>query len=286
MSPWRSKHLYIVIAMEARWTKSISVTFPREHVVILNVNLAGLGLTDQDANEWARWTKSYLQHRRCTRSVGVLDISRNKLTDVGLTYVLEAVTENLGGGVQKLRCHCNYLRTLPVPTLLSCGESLSELHLSHNHLTAQSILDLIICFIDSDRYPLDGKQPLWLRIEKNPGCLSSKLSGCSPLHCSRICEVDGKNGCSPYVCRRQRVSKPALHLTYMSVCVETRNESYSKPTSRVPKKAVRDNQAICCENVSAWSPEAMAERRRRKEISQLADPLSMTQISEAITQAE
>ena len=122
--------------------------------------------------------------------------------------------------------------------------------------------------------------------KKKTGCLSSKLSGCSPLHCSRICEVNGKNGCSPYVCRRQRVSKPALHLTYMSVCVETPNESYNKPISLVAKSAICDDQTICREKVSAWTPEAMAERRRHKEISQLADPFNTTQLSEATTRAE
>lgn len=248
--------------MESRWSKSISVRYPREREVELHVNLAGLCLNDEDALEWSYWTKSYLHHRRAKRTVASIDVSRNNLCEIGLAHVLTAAAKNLGGGVRKLRAHCNNLRSVPLQALLSCGESLSELHLSHNQMDAASIHALLTCLVRSERYPLDAKQPLWLRLEKNPGCAGDKLVGISSEHSERICVVDGHNGCTPHTCRRDRIKKPALHLTYLSIVSDKLN---FQPNFICQKTSPTSAPLVRRERVSAWTPAAAAERHRRTE---------------------
>ena len=253
--------------MESRWSECISVRYHREREVELHVNLAGLRLNDEDALEWSSWTKSYLHHRRCKRTVATIDVSRNNLGEAGLAHILTAAAENLGGGVRKLRAHYNNMRSVPLQALLSCGERLGELHLSHNQLDGASIHALLGRLLRSHRYPLDGKTPLWLRLEKNPGCAGDQLSGCSPEYSRRICVVDGKlDGCTPGACRCARAYEPALHLTYLSMIPDRPGLSSPDALREETRSERFTEKPVQRERISAWTPAAAAARRNCTDI--------------------
>ena len=136
---------------------------------------------------------------------------KGRLGEAGLAHILIAA-RGLGGGVRVLRAHGNELRSVPLRALLSSGERISELHLSHNQLSAASMRDLIKQMLDTGIYPLDAKRPLRLRLGKTPGCAGGQLVDFSPQQSrSCICVVDGHFGCTPNTCFRfgAKSDKPA-----------------------------------------------------------------------------
>lgn len=258
----------------AVWGDSVLPVYPREREVEYQVHLAGRELSDDDAMRWKTWIWTRWRPKKHDgikkRSVGAVDISRNALGYAGLLHILEGA-RCLGGSVRVLKAQANKLEDIPTDYLLATNERLVEMHLSHNLLPSSVLQHLIAAVIACKRYPLDSR-PMWMRIEKNPGCAKGVLDGCAAAHESNICVVDGHHGCTPHACHLGRRSPPCIHLTYVKVSGFARPASArdTEPSSedgpgessrpqpirhepRVPPRAA----------LNAWTPEAQLLRWQR-----------------------
>ena len=159
-------------------------------------------------------------------------------------------------GLRVLKLHHNIIvDATPLVPVVDAGK-LAQLHLSHNHLNAKSLHDLVVAAVgakdDDGRhcYPLGDSVPLWLRLEFNRQSpqTSERLSMDIAASLSRlgrplwrsVCVVSGQTECCPGQCRQKPNTPPALHLTYMDFHAERRLDP--KTTQK------RRGNDDCCQN--------------------------------------
>lgn len=105
--------------------------------------------------------------------LNLIDFNNNDLTDKGASVIVDFLQEHKMP-VKKLKLYGNRLtsceaicRLLEDPEIgLQNADSLQELHLSHNDLSAASLEDLLNTVAQCKR-PGTISPPLWIRLEKN-----------------------------------------------------------------------------------------------------------------------
>ena len=207
--PTQKNHGSADAFLDATWTAALRSSNGEYFIA-----MAGRGLGDEGAEAWAKWAHrlraSEGKGRRCLRTA---DFSNNGLTDRGFQSIVTAIVA-LWPEIRILKAFRNRIATSAAAMQLLQMGNLSQLHLSHNELTAEAMADLVRCAKDTG-YPTHGTAPLWLRLEHNVRKGDAKLARClEPLR-KDICIVDGKTTCTPESCHRPGRTAAAVHLTYI-----------------------------------------------------------------------
>lgn len=244
----------------------------------LEVSLAKWEIDNEGVEQWCAWATTWIPQTEEGKSLardekGFLvlreaDFSNNYLGDEGLRAVLQ-VFQVLRIGVRVLKLYNNRLGRLAARLLAKWIEAtplaMYELHLSHNFMPREGVVEICAAIASSGSYPPErfrkGSVPLWLRVEQNmienaSGFVAEaakemrKLLAGGPLSSHKeICEVYTKNG----ICSSERCGKfkwdecPLIHLTYI--------DKQRQPGTVVPSEASVDLPSS--ESGATWVPKGI-----------------------------
>jgi hypothetical protein len=177
-----------------------------------SIALAGRKLGDAGAQAWASWALA--RKKRKGERLRTADFSDNGLTDVGFQCIVAALIK-LWPETRVLKAFKNRISTDKASAEIIRLGNLTELHLSHNAVTAQSIASLVSTAVASG-YPRHGDTPLWLRLEQNVREGDAALARHLQPLLKDICAVDGLTSCNPAACAQRPRKPPAVHLPYIA----------------------------------------------------------------------
>ena len=176
MSRWHCNSGGIATSKEVEWQHSV-----RGLETSRGIELHfGRSLSDSDVATWIQWFERVRPSFGGRMHFRLVDFQENHLSGSNLNKLLESIIkENVT--LERLLLFGNGLSTTRVLwPLLSTGRC-HEVHLSHNLLTSEAIIETLeIVGSAKKSYPVFDSwrgvwQPLWLRLHDNPGSNSSKV---------------------------------------------------------------------------------------------------------------
>jgi len=211
------------MSIAATWAQHVEVKGPS-----LIVDMRCQSLSDRDMTSWCSWFTDYCGTLRLNRvHFKVVDFSMNRLTSTGVQKLLHTLT-SMSSYVDTLILHHNKIETASEISgfLRRSKGRLRQLHLSDNELSTAGVIDIIATAVSitsagSPCYPINGKMPLWLRVEQNrydsrklEVQLQEALGEDRPLH-KILCNVviRPNSTCRSHVC--QKSPAPAVHATHL-----------------------------------------------------------------------
>ena len=185
-------------------------------------------------------------------TIRLADFSKNRLADAS-ALVLTKTIATISPGLRILKLYENELTDAKPFVEMLRRAHLTELHLSNNRFCERAVSDLIVAAGTSRNsnldfvYPLEGKTPLWLRLENQwgnkggrlPAEAAEKLSKVGRPMWRSICLLDGgerTQWCRPASCACLAL-QPAMHLTYLDSQQKTQTaptKAKTRPTSIRP----------------------------------------------------
>lgn len=247
----------------------------------LNVRLGARGLGDERAAALASFLDTLLAGAASKGNTEALifanvDLSENAISDKGLTAVLDALSRG------SVTCRCLKLHKNRISEgggarlaemIKTQRETVEELHLSHNQLTAKSLVQICMAIQKNDNYPAKNERswqfvPCWLRMEQNLIAKPLELLDLLRREGSvSFCMADNRDLCGPWRCvcsSQNKTDAPRIHIFAIA------NSGRGAPTSFAEKEM--------CDIVSKWGGVRMksANAGARLPVSKSAAPSPAT----------
>jgi len=252
---------------------------------MLHIHMEGQGLDDAGVERWCKWAHEHLIERSTGLgalreesgflAVGDVDFSNNCVGDRGLHALVLCLLE-LRVTIRTIKLFKNFIGRAGgcslADWLASAEVAPLEVHLSHNFIPREGVLDILGALAQNASFPPErpgvGTVPLWLRLERNmvadpdevlvEGELmmrnirtSSEVRArtCGMPETPMLCAVQAQTPkeCGRDYCARQAKGHgcPLVHLTYFT---QQRSEFSSVPPQALAWNAEQDKE----EQVDCW----------------------------------
>jgi hypothetical protein len=221
-------------------------------------------LGDMAIMELAKFLDASLSALDAKIKVGLscdLNLARNAMGDSGLIAMINMFKRH-AISIRVARLYGNDITDIGAARLADAiakqDIAMEELHMSHNYLTASSLV--AICLACASHRP--GVSPCWLRLEHN--CIAQPLKVLQLLHNYAwviTCTAENRKTCAPKHCVHcaGRMGAPQVHL-FMVHTQRTEDAVY------IPSADLREQIDVWWNSSAAWAHKAAKEAAKQADV--------------------